>query len=53
MERNEGLAKELEEEKARLSQEAGEHGRLLVAVDTLHEYLDVPEPGSAAELVQG
>ena len=53
MERSEGLAKELEEERARLSQEAEEHGRLLVAVDALREYLEVPEPASAAELVQG
>ena len=53
VEKNEGLAKELEEERGRLSQETEEHGRLLVAVDILREYLEVPEPASSAELVQG
>ena len=47
------MAKELEEEKARFTQEAEEHDRLRIAVDTLREHLDVPLPTSTAELVQG
>ena len=52
-EKNKGLGVELEEAKAKFAQKAEEHDRLRIAVDTLREYLGVPAPTSAVELVQG
>ena len=44
---------ELEEAKTRFAQTAEEHDRLRITVDSLREYLGVPAPTFAVELVQG